>query len=148
LRLAFAIFVRFSARKVRKHPTQHFTKFPWKQKRTWRNIALLPRFFFCFVVFVKCEVFPGEVGKKTPQKAFQQKNDVNSFNQKHRPPEKSSICFLMFLHVSRQGEFKNSKQKIPKNICDRGTFLASEQPTNHVKVRPFLFGALLEKHRL
>jgi hypothetical protein len=56
-------------------------------------------------------------------------------------------CFITFFGVSRREELKNTKKSRLKNLVSPGTFLAAEEPTNHVEVRHrssplFLFMAL------
>jgi hypothetical protein len=66
------------------------------------------------------------------------KNGIENILQKNRPknpkPIFSRFLFITFLGVSRQ--------KISKpNLTNPGTFLASEEPTNHVGARHFFLSA-------
>jgi hypothetical protein len=83
---------------------------------------------------------------KNTAKMFLQNNSVKTYLQKKTTkkskPKKICIFLIMFLGVSRWGEFKNTIKKISnKYLTNSVTFLASEEPTNHVKVRHFFLRA-------
>jgi hypothetical protein len=61
------------------------------------------------------------------------------FLQKNQQQKSQTDFFLVFFyHVF--GRFSvRGVQKYEKNLTSPGTFLASEEPTNHVGARHFLF---------
>jgi hypothetical protein len=53
-----------------------------------------------------------------------------------------SICFINFFgRFSVRGVKKHDKKNAHKNLTSPGTFLASEEPTNHPKVRTCVLSA-------
>jgi hypothetical protein len=68
---------------------------------------------------------------------------VEKFLQKNRPKNPKPIFFDFFNHVfgrfSVRGVQKHDKKNLGKNLTNPGTFLASEEPTNHVGARHFFF---------
>jgi hypothetical protein len=84
-------------------------------------------------------VFLSDVSSKTPQKTFYKKI-VSKVFTKNRQKSKILFFSILFYHVfgrfSVRGVQKYDK-KSQKNLPNPGTFLASEEQTNHVKARRF-----------
>jgi hypothetical protein len=83
--------------------------------------------------------------QKHYKKRFTKTNRRNVFTKtstKNPKPIFSRFCFITFLGVSQWGELKKHDKKIShKNLTSPGTFLASEEPTNHPKVRKLFLSA-------
>jgi hypothetical protein len=94
-------------------------------------------------------VLLGDGSSKTLQKTFYKKNRVEKFLQKKRPKIQNRFFLYFFNHVfgrfSVRGVNKHDKKISQKNLTSPGTFLASEEPTNHPKVRQFFFGVPLDR---
>jgi hypothetical protein len=66
-----------------------------------------------------------------------------SFSKKSTKKSKTDFFSIFFYHVfgrfSVRGVQKHEKKISKKNLTSPGTFLASEEPTNHPKARHFFF---------
>jgi hypothetical protein len=134
----FYVFGRFSVRGVQKHDKNVLAKsscrklFPRKFSENRQNFRYqLFLDFFCFIAFSGVS-WRWEF--KNTTKKFYKKIVSKSF-KKNRPKIQNRL-FLDFLnHVfgrfSVRGVQKHDK-KSQKNPTSPGTFLASEEPTNHV----------------
>ena len=113
--------------------------FPEKILR--KSISVFPRFFLFYCDFRCCLVtgvkrhYRKRFAKKLCRKVFQK------IDQKIQ-----NLFFLDFFnHVfgrfSVRGVQKHDKKNSKKNLTNPGTFLASEEPTNHVGARRFFLSA-------
>jgi hypothetical protein len=72
-----------------------------------------------------------------------QKHYKKRFSKKSTKKPKTNLFSIFFYHVfgrfSVRGVQKHDKKISKKNLTSPGTFLAPEEPTNHVKVRHFFF---------
>jgi hypothetical protein len=142
----FRAFLGKGSKKKQKHQKNIFTKslcrklFPKKSTKT--SMSVFPR-LFCFIAF------PGVSQRqesKLLQKTFYKKIVSKSFYKTidKKIPNRFSlfflITFLVFGRFSVRGVEKRIK-KSPKKLTSPGTFLAPEEPTNHVGVRQFFFSA-------
>jgi hypothetical protein len=128
---------RFSVRGVQKHHQNIFAKSP---RRTLFP-KKIDKYFdvrFYLVIYGVSRVF--EFMNTT--KNVLQKNRIEKFLQKSTKKSKTvffSISFLSrFWAFLGEGSLKTRKN-LEKNQTSPGTFLASEEPTNHVKARRFVY---------
>jgi hypothetical protein len=96
-----------------------------------------------FFVLSRFGVFLGDGSSKALQKNVLQKNRVEKFFKKIDQKIHNRLFLDFFNHVfgrfSVRGVQKHDKKISKKNLTNPGTFLAPEEPTNHVKVRHFFF---------
>jgi hypothetical protein len=88
-------------------------------------------------------VFLGDGSSKALQKTFYKQNVSKSFSKKTtknpKPTFSRFFLYRVFGRFSVRGVQKHDKKISKKNLTSPGTFLAPEEPTNHVKVRHFFF---------
>ena len=86
--------------------------------------------------------------QKHYKKRFAQTIVSKSFYKKIDQKSKTDFFSIFFYHVfgrfSVRGVQKHEKKISKKNLTSPGTFLASEEPTNHVGVRHFFFECPLD----
>jgi hypothetical protein len=96
--------------------------------------------FFCFIAF--SGVSQRWEFKNTTKNRFA-KNRVEKFLQKIDKKSKTNFFSNFFYHVFwaflGEGSSKTRLKNREKKLTSPGTGLASEEPTNHVKVRRFVF---------
>jgi hypothetical protein len=98
------------------------------------QLFLLYRVFRCFLAMGVQKHYKKCFTKKSCRKVFQKKRPKKS------KTDFFSICFYhVFGRFSVRGAQKHDKKTSKKNLTNPGTFLAPEEPTNHVKVRHFFF---------
>jgi hypothetical protein len=88
-------------------------------------------------------VFLSDGSSKTLQKTFDKKIVSKTFYKKIDKKIPNRFFSIFFYHVfgrfSVRGVQKHDKKISEKNLTSPGTFLASEEPTNHVGARHFFF---------
>jgi hypothetical protein len=88
-------------------------------------------------------VFLSAGSSKTLQKTIDQKLVSKLFTKKSTKKSQTDFFSIFFYHVfgrfSVRGVQKHDKKISGKNLTSPGTFLASEEPTNHVGARHFFF---------
>ena len=101
------------------------------RKPTKFSISVFPQLFLFYRVF-RCFLAMGV-----------QKHYKKRFSKKSTKKSKTDFFSIFFYHVfgrfSVRGVQKHDKKVSEKNLTNPGTFLAPEEPTNHVKVRHFFF---------
>jgi hypothetical protein len=89
-------------------------------------------------------VFLGDGSSKALQKTFYKKIVSKSFSKQSTKKIQNRL-FLDLFFITFFGRFsvggvqKHDKKISEKNLTNPGTFLAPEEPTNHVKVRHFFY---------
>jgi hypothetical protein len=109
------------------------------------------QFFLDFFVLLRFQVLLSDGSSNTLQKTFYKKIVSKGFYKKIGQKSKTDF-FSIFSHVFWAFLGEGSKKTRPnisqKKLTSPGTFLASEEPTNHPKVRQFVFeGPLLKLKR-
>jgi hypothetical protein len=130
-------------RGVQKHHKNIFAKSPCR-KLFRENSQKTDKIFdisFSSTFFVLGASCDGS--SKALQKTFFKQIVSKSFSKKSTKKPKTDFFSILFYHVfgrfSVRGVQKHDKQISKKNLTNPGTFLAPEEPTNHVKVRHFCF---------
>jgi hypothetical protein len=81
--------------------------------------------------------------QKHYKKRLTQKSCRKLFTKKSTKKSQTDFFSIFFYHVfgrfSVKGVQKHDKKNLEKKLTSPGTFLASEEPTNHVGARHFLF---------
>jgi hypothetical protein len=94
---------------------------------------------------LRFQVLLSDGSPKTQQKTFYKKNRVEKFLQKNRQKIQNPFFLDLFYRVfgrfSVRAVQKHDKKISHKKLTNPGTFLASEEPTNHPKVRHFFLSA-------
>jgi hypothetical protein len=108
--------------------------FPEKilRKSTKISMSVFPRLFFVLLCF---QVLLSDGSSKTLQKTLHEKKSCRKVFTKNRQKIQNRFCFITFFGRFSMREFKNTTKKLTKNLTSPDTFLASEEPTNHPKVR-------------
>jgi hypothetical protein len=110
------------------------------RKPTKISISVFPQLFLFYRVF-RCFLAMGV--QKHYKKRFTSKLCRKVFQNNRPKKSKPTFSRFFFNHVfgrfSVRGVQKHDKKISKKNLTNPGTFLAPEEPTNHVKVRHFCF---------
>jgi hypothetical protein len=102
---------------------------------------LFYRVFRCFLAMGVQKYYKRRFTKQSCRKTFYKKIDKRNPNRFFLDFVLSLITFLGVSRCSVRGVQKHDKKISGKNLTDPGTFLASEEPTNHVGARHFFFSA-------
>jgi hypothetical protein len=115
----------------------------FSEKILRKSTKISMSFFLDFFVLSLFQVFLCDGSSKTSQKTFYKKIVSKSFYKKIDKNSQTDFFSVLFHHVfgrfSVRGVKKHDKKISQKNLTNPGTFLASEEPTNHVGVRHFFF---------
>ena len=110
------------------------------RKSTKISMSVFPRLLLFYRVF---GCFSAMGVQKHYKKRFTKKSCRKVFTNKSTKQSQTDFFSILFYHVfgrfSVRGVQKHDKKISGKNLTNPGTFLASEEPTNHVGVRHFCF---------